>query len=225
MWISEVFESVQGEGRYVGVPSGFIRTSGCNLRCVFCDTPYTSWQPEGREQSLEQLLEQTGAMTCGHMVLTGGEPLLTPEIVPLSRELKDRGFVITIETAGTVFRPATADLMSISPKLTNSTPTGTNWEERHDARRHRPDVIRRLTTEYDYQLKFVIDRIEDLAEVDAYLAEFEHVVPEKVYLMPQGTDLVVLQPKMAWLQTEADRRGWQVTPRLHIELFGNSRGT
>jgi len=226
MWISEVFESVQGEGRYVGVPSGFLRTSGCNLRCVFCDTPYTSWTPEGSEQSLDQLLEQIDAMTARHIVLTGGEPLLTPEMIPLTRELKNRHLVITIETAGTVHRPEViADLMSISPKLTNSIPYGTRWEQRHDNRRHRPDVIRQLTTEYDYQFKFVIDRIGDLDEVERYLDEFPHLDSNKVYLMPQGIEMPVIQPKLPWLREEATRRGWQVTPRLHIELFGNTRGT
>jgi len=225
MWISEIFESVQGEGRYTGVPSGFIRTSGCNLRCAFCDTPYTSWHPEGTEIPLPSLLAQTAAMTSPHLVLTGGEPLLVPDTVPLTRELKTQGFVITIETAGTVFRPVTADLMSISPKLKNSTPWGTAWEQRHAARRHRPEVIRQLTTDYDYQLKFVIDSPADIEEVEQWLQEFEHIAPEKVYLMPQGVEQEILAPKMSWLKTAARERGWQVTPRLHIELFGNTRGT
>lgn len=225
MWISEVFESVQGEGRYAGVPTGFIRTSGCNLRCWFCDTPYTSWHPEGEERSIDSLLEETASYRAQHMVLTGGEPLLTPDIVPLSQRLRERGAVITIETAGTVFREVAADLMSISPKRANSIPRGTSWEQRHDARRHRPDVIHKLTTEYDYQLKFVIDSPADLDDVAAYLEEFPHIAPGKVYLMPQGTDMAVLGPKMNWLRTAAAERGWQVSPRLHIELFGNTRGT
>lgn len=226
MWISEVFESVQGEGRYVGVPSGFIRTSGCNLRCVFCDTPYTSWKPEGEERSLEQLLDEIDSMTSEHVVVTGGEPLLTPEVIPLTQGLRELGRVITIETAGTTHRPdVVADLMSISPKLKNSIPYGTNWEVRHEERRHRPDVIRALTTQYDYQLKFVIDRIEDLQDVDDYLKEFPHVKADHVYLMPQGVEPSVILPKMSWLKTEADKRGWNVTPRLHIELFGNTKGT
>jgi len=225
MWISEVFESVQGEGRYLGVPSGFIRTSGCNLRCWFCDTPYTSWNPEGEERSLESLLTEVSTYTATHMVLTGGEPFLTPEIIPLSQRLRDRGITITIETAGTVFREVAADLISISPKRSNSTPRGTSWEQRHDARRHRPDVIRQLTTTYDYQFKFVIDQPGDIQDVKHYLSEFEHVQPEHVYLMPQGTELEKLQEKMDWLKVEAARYGWQVSPRLHIELFGNRRGT
>jgi len=225
MWISEVFESVQGEGRYMGVPSGFIRTSGCNLRCWFCDTPYTSWTPEGVERSIDSLLEETSCYSAGHMVLTGGEPFLTPEIVPLSQRLREKGFVITIETAGTVYREVAADLISISPKRENSIPRETVWEQRHNARRHRPDVIRQLTRNYDYQFKFVIDEPEDLEDVAAYLGEFPYVQSEKVYLMPQGTDLLLLREKMDWLKPAAMARGWQVAPRLHIELFGNTRGT
>ncbi|WP_437186472.1 7-carboxy-7-deazaguanine synthase QueE [Planctomicrobium sp. SH668] len=225
MWISEVFESVQGEGRYLGIPSGFIRTSGCNLRCWFCDTPYTSWKPEGTERTIQSLLQEISSYRARHFVLTGGEPLLTPEIVPLAAALKEQDFTITIETAGTVFRHVTADLMSISPKRANSTPVGTTWKLRHNARRHRPEVIQRLTTEYDYQLKFVVDVIEDLDDIEQYLEEFPHVVPEKVYLMPQGTQLELLKEKMGWLEEEAKKRGWNVTPRLHIELFGNTRGT
>ncbi|MCA8995673.1 MAG: 7-carboxy-7-deazaguanine synthase QueE [Planctomycetaceae bacterium] len=225
MWISEIFESVQGEGRWVGVPSGFIRTSGCNLRCVFCDTPYTSWEPEGTECSIEELLGQISGYRAEHMVLTGGEPMLVPELVPLTQELKRRNWTITIETAGTVFRPVVSDLMSISPKLKNSIPVGTSWETRHDQRRHRPAIIRQLIQEYDYQLKFVIDQREDLTEVEVYLSEFPEIRSENVYLMPQGTEQSELASKLEWLRDEAANRGWQVTPRLHIELFGNTRGT
>ncbi|WP_437203149.1 7-carboxy-7-deazaguanine synthase QueE [Planctomicrobium sp. SH664] len=225
MWISEVFESVQGEGRWLGVPSGFIRSSGCNLRCWFCDTPYTSWQPEGSERSLESLLEEVSHYRAQHIVLTGGEPLLVPDLVPLSQELSARGYTITIETAGTVFRPVVADLMSISPKLSNSTPRDSSWSARHDQRRHRPDVIRQLTQNYDYQLKFVIDTPADLQEVERYLEEFPHLNAEQVYLMPQGVEAEIVTPKLEWLKDAAALRGWQVTPRLHIELFGNTRGT
>jgi 7-carboxy-7-deazaguanine synthase len=225
MWISEIFESVQGEGRFTGVPSGFIRTSGCNLRCTFCDTPYTSWAPEGEEWSLEAILSQIKTYSAEHVVITGGEPLLSPEMTPLSRSLKEMQKVITFETAGTVFREVHADLMSISPKRPNSTPVGTSWEKRHEERRHRPDVIRRLTTEFDYQIKFVIDTQDDLSDAERYLEEFPHLLPEKIYLMPQGTEWNVLEEKIPWLEEAATLRGWNVSPRLHIKWFGNTRGT
>lgn len=225
MWISEIFESVQGEGRFTGVLSGFIRSSGCNLRCTFCDTPYTSWNPEGEEWSIDALLARIDSYSAEHVVITGGEPLLSPEMPSLSQELKVRQKVITFETAGTVFREVQADLMSISPKRPNSTPRGTNWEQRHEERRHRPDVIRKLTTEYDYQLKFVIDTLDDLSDVEQYLEEFPHLQSEKIYLMPQGTEWSVLEEKLPWLEEAAAQRGWNVSPRLHIQWFGNTRGT
>src|SRR6201991_2582258 len=105
MRISEIFYSVQGEGKLTGVPSVFVRTSGCNLRCSWCDTPYTSWTPEGETRTVESLVSEAVAFGARHVVVTGGEPMIAPEIVPLTRELSARGLHITVETAGTVFAP------------------------------------------------------------------------------------------------------------------------
>src|SRR5580698_11608489 len=123
--IAELFYSLQGEGSLIGVPSFFIRTSGCNLRCSWCDTPYTSWQPEGSEMSLDAICAELQRHPARHVVVTGGEPMISPEIVALTERLRALGLHITIETAGTVFQPVACDLMSISPKLSNSTPEGT----------------------------------------------------------------------------------------------------
>ncbi|HUB33862.1 MAG TPA: 7-carboxy-7-deazaguanine synthase QueE, partial [Bryobacteraceae bacterium] len=117
MRIAELFYSLQGEGSLVGVPSVFIRTTGCNLRCSWCDTPYTSWQPEGTDWSLRQILAEVRAHPARHAVVTGGEPMIQPEIIPLTEQLRAAGLHITVETAGTVFQPVACDLMSISPKL------------------------------------------------------------------------------------------------------------
>ncbi len=223
--VSEVFYSIQGEGRYAGTPSVFIRTSGCNLRCGFCDTPYTSWNLEGEEISLQNLLDNVARWDCEHVVITGGEPLIVQQVVDLTRELKARRHFITIETAGTVDLPVDADLMSISPKLNNSVPQGTDWEQRHNQRRHQPNVIRRLIRDYDYQLKFVIDTAEDLDDVEGWLQEFPEVDSEAIMLMPQATDASTLKEKQPWVAREAASRGWKLSPRLHIEQFGNRRGT
>ncbi|HEY7391081.1 MAG TPA: 7-carboxy-7-deazaguanine synthase QueE, partial [Bryobacteraceae bacterium] len=104
MKIAEVFYSVQGEGSLVGVPSVFVRTSGCNLRCVWCDTPYASWNPEGQELSLDQIVAEVKKHAAKHVVVTGGEPMIAPEIVPLTKRLRQLGLHITVETAGTVFK-------------------------------------------------------------------------------------------------------------------------
>src|ERR1700749_4862084 len=122
MKISELFYSIQGEGKLLGVPSVFVRASGCNLRCTWCDTPYTSWSPEGAHQSIAQIVSQVQGFGASHVVVPGGEPLIAPEIVSLTNGLRDAGLHITVETAGTVYEPVECDLMSISPKLSNSTP-------------------------------------------------------------------------------------------------------
>ena len=113
MHIAEIFRSLQGEGRLTGVESVFVRTSGCNLRCRFCDTRYASWEPEGDSLSVEKVMaivertaiESTEEAALTHVVVTGGEPMLLPELVPLCAKLRRRGMHVTIETAGTCYQP------------------------------------------------------------------------------------------------------------------------
>lgn len=224
MRIAEIFHSIQGEGRYIGTPSVFVRTSGCNLRCWFCDTPYTSWHPEGDMLSVDQVVNEVTRFQCEHVVLTGGEPLLVPEMVELTNRLHAQGHFLTIETAGTVDLSVQADLMSISPKLANSTPTGDPWAARHDQRRDAPDVIERLIRDYPYQLKFVIDQPHDISEVEQWLTRFPCVQPENVFLMPQATTSDTLLHKSAWVEQAALSRNWKFSSRLHVEMYGARRG-
>ncbi|MGE5645124.1 MAG: 7-carboxy-7-deazaguanine synthase QueE [Acidobacteriota bacterium] len=226
MKISEIFYSVQGEGILIGTPSVFVRTSGCNLRCVWCDTPYTSWAPEGEERSLDTILEEVRRYPARHVVVTGGEPMIAPGLVELTGQLRDAGLHITIETAGTVFHPAACDLMSISPKLANSTPVereGGRWAARHDRLRIQPDVLKRLVSDYEYQLKFVVARPEDLAEIHT-IVELTGAAREKVILMPEGCDPASLRDRSLWLVEIAKREGMRFSPRLHVDLYGNRRG-
>jgi 7-carboxy-7-deazaguanine synthase len=255
--IAEIYASLQGEGLLTGTPSVFVRTSGCNLRCWFCDTPYTSWDPEGEDWSVEEIVAEVQRLphvgciteaqctrseshaekvhfmhptnsTVRHAVLTGGEPMLFAEMIPLCDRLRAAGLHITIETAGTLFLPVACDLMSISPKLASSTPSverGSKWAARHEQTRHQPEVIRRLTGEYDYQLKFVIDTPEDCEEVHAWLAEFPHVRRDRVLLMPQGTDAAHLTSIAEWLAPYCREHGFVFCPRKHIEWYGAKRGT
>ena len=225
MQINEIFHSIQGEGKWTGVPSIFVRTSGCNLRCSFCDTPMTSWNPQGDETSQEEILERISSWECEHVVITGGEPLLWPEMVSFSATLKEKGHIITFETAGTVTQNVQADLISLSPKLKNSTPDDADWKERHEKTRKNEEAVRFLTGDYDYQLKFVIDEPHDIEEVNEYLDRFSFLDRSKVYLMPQAITVKMLQEKKGWLKNLADENGFQVSPRLHIELFGNTPGT
>jgi 7-carboxy-7-deazaguanine synthase len=211
-----------------GTPSVFIRASGCNLRCWYCDTPYASWQPEGEDLSVEEILARVVEFDAKHVVITGGEPMLFAELVPLTTALRQIGRHITIETAGTLYLPVACDLMSISPKLANSTPPADHdprWSRRHEQSRHAPEVIRRLIAEYDYQLKFVVDRWEDCDDVERYLAEFPEIDRRRVMLMPQGIDAVVLAEKATWLAPYCVERLLVFCPRCQIEWFGSVRGT
>ena len=149
MRIAEIYKSVQGEGFLTGTESVFVRASGCNLRCWFCDTPFTSWRPEGDDLEVDEILRQVTQLGCSHVVVTGGEPMLFAELIPLCSGLRDLGCHITIETAGTLHLPVDCDLMSISPKLANSTPTAAqagDWRKRHEQSRHAPDVIEQTLT-------------------------------------------------------------------------------
>ncbi len=226
MQIAEIFYSIQGEGRLVGVPSAFVRTSGCNLRCRWCDSPYTSWEPQGERLDVADVVARLAEFPTRHVVVTGGEPLLASGIEDLCAALRAAEYHITVETAATVFRPVACDLASLSPKLANSTP----WDRdhgrgalRHEGLRLQPDVLRAFLAHCDYQLKFVIDRPEDLAEVHELLGQLPGVDRSRVLLMPQGVTREELAERGPWLAEECKRHGFRYCPRLHIELWGNQR--
>ncbi len=226
MKISEIFYSVQGEGMLAGVPSVFVRTSGCNLRCVWCDTPYTSWAPEGAEMSVADVVSQASSYGASHVVVTGGEPMIQPAVVELTTALQAAGSHITMETAGTVYVPVACDLMSISPKLANSTPwtrEDGRWAAQHERLRCQSNVLRRLMSEYEYQLKFVIAAPEDVPEVEALVTAVGGD-RSRVLLMPEGIDADTLAERGRWLVEICKERGYRFSPRLHVMLWGNRRG-
>jgi 7-carboxy-7-deazaguanine synthase len=220
--IAELFYSIQGEGSLVGVPSVFIRTSGCNLRCAWCDTPYASWQPEGADLTLGQIVDEVKRHPARHVVVTGGEPMIAPEIIPLTERLRGLGWHITIETAGTVFQPVECDLMSISPKLSNSTPDGP-WAPQHNRLRIQPEALLELMARYEYQLKFVIEKPDDMDEVRALIAALD-ADRSRVILMPEGMDRDRLRERAVWLAEISKQEGFRFSPRLHVDLWGNRRG-
>ena len=228
MRIAEIFYSIQGEGRLAGMPSVFIRTTGCNLRCVWCDTPYTSWRPEGKEWKLEQILAEVKGYPTSYVVVTGGEPLLAREIEELVKRLKQKKYHITVETAATIFKPLQCDLISMSPKLSNSTP----WRRAkgifarmHEEHRLNLPVIQRFMKGYDYQLKFVVDKKRDFTEIDTILKRLKNVDPPRVLIMAQGRTKRELSEKAPWIVDLCKAYGFCYTPRLQIELYGNRRGT
>jgi 7-carboxy-7-deazaguanine synthase len=228
MKIAEIYKSVQGEGLLTGTPSVFVRASGCNLRCWFCDTPFASWQPEGIDYAVDEIVAEVEEWDCQYVVLTGGEPMLFAEMIPLCEKLRSLDRHITIETAGTLFLPVKCDLMSISPKLAGSGPNVAehpHWSRRHERQRFQPEVMRQLLSKFDYQLKFVIDEENELAEVERLLGHFPEVRSNRVLLMPQGTTQDELNLRGAWLEPACLERGWEFCPRKQIEWFGPVRGT
>lgn len=178
--------------------------------------------------TVDEIVETVEGLKIEHVVLTGGEPMLFDPIETLATKLRRLGHVITIETAGTVFRDLPCDLMSISPKLSNSTPGETSgWRERHESTRINLGVLQDLIKRYPYQLKFVVnpDSGDDLAEIEALLGKLDGIKPTQVLLMPEGTDHETVLRRSRLLVPAVMERNWRLTQRLHIELFGNTKGT
>ena len=231
MFISEIFYSVQGEGELTGVPSVFVRTSGCNLRCRWCDTKYASWEPEGTQLSVEEIMAEVLHHPASHVVLTGGEPMVAKELPELAAALRRADRHITIETAGTVAPDGIAcDLASLSPKLTHSTPEpgeiSSSWIERHEHARLQPEILRAWIERYPFQLKFVVAALSDLAEIEALLPAIGVPIPaHKVLLMPEGIDQPTLESRREMLVAACKERGYRYCERLHVALFGHRRGT
>jgi len=214
------------------MPSVFVRSSGCNLRCNWCDTPYTSWQPEGEKLEVAEIVARVRAFAAAqHVVLTGGEPMVAPGIHELAFQLQERNYHITIETAATIPPKGIAcDLASLSPKLAHSAPDARlddTWRRKHAELRWQPKVVASwLAAAPDYQLKFVVSSEADVAELETMLRETDCVIPaSKVLLMPEGVTVEALRARAGWLGELCKARGYRYAPRLHIELYGNRRGT
>lgn len=226
MKIAEIFYSLQGEGMLAGVPSAFVRFAGCNLRCAWCDTRYASWQPEGESVSVSAVSEQLCSHPTRFVVITGGEPTIEPELAALTQVLRRRGRHITIETNGTIFRRDVAcDLVSLSPKLAHSVPDPEAFPDA--ARRQAGDRLNVAalcdwTDACEYQLKFVFHGPADVDEIRDLLQRIGcDVPPERVILMPEGDDRRYRDAAVAACM----RYGYRYGARLHLDLFGNTKGT
>lgn len=222
MFVAETFVSLQGEGALAGVPSFFIRTAGCNLRCAWCDTRYTSWEPEGERRSVASLVAEAAESGVRHVVVTGGEPLLQREVGTLTAALVARHHV-TVETAGTLVPSFACHLLSISPKTANSDPAG-RWRERHAARRaDLAPLVTLLARHPEYQIKFVVQGDNDMAEV-LEVVERTGAKPARVMLMPEGCTAAEVAGRAAEVGRLCMRHGFRYSPRLQLELFGGGRG-
>jgi 7-carboxy-7-deazaguanine synthase len=236
--INEVFYSLQGEGKLTGVPTVFVRTSGCNLRCWFCDSYHTSWEPTHAQMSVAGIVDEvTSHPDASHVVLTGGEPLIHDDAGTLIDRLDALGYHITVETNGTIYRDAPIDLASISPKLASSTPTpdkdpkgNGEWAAKHEDRRIDMHALTALVEAYDFQLKFVVTASDDLPEIESLVDDVRtatdgHVHDSDVLLMPEGTTKDQLAQHRTDVAELALQHGYRYTPRLHVDLWNDAPGT
>ncbi|MBI4916291.1 MAG: 7-carboxy-7-deazaguanine synthase QueE [Acidobacteria bacterium] len=206
-----------------GVPSFFVRTAGCNLRCAWCDTPYASWRPEGRRTPVDEVVAQARASGCRHVVVTGGEPLLQREIGTLTAALSGAGHHVTIETAGTLAPELTCHLLSVSPKAANSDPAGA-WRERHRRiRAERGPLAALLARHPEHQVKFVVRGRGDLPEILALVGQLA-IDRGRVLLMPEGATREEIGARGAEVARMCLDAGFRYSPRLHVDLFGGGRG-
>jgi organic radical activating enzyme len=229
VWVSETFYSVQGEGKYAGVPAVFLRTQGCNLLCRWpCDT-IPVWK-EGKLYRYEELYElwQRNKWTTifekgAHLVLTGGEPMeRQEELTGFLTYLKKKGLrpFIEVETNATISPKPTFDRFvhhyTCSPKLSNSgMPLG---------RRLRVDVIRRFVEDTRAVFKFVIDVPIDLKEMIEDYAKPLAIEPHRVYLMPEATSEEELREKSRWLVEKCKENAFNYSSRLQVLIWNRLTG-
>lgn len=231
----EIFASLQGEGPSIGRPVAFVRLSRCNLACTWCDTAYT-WRFEGDNRPhrdglaferkanqivLEEAEVAARIMALGQdrLVITGGEPLLQGAALARMIALLE-GMSVEIETNGTVApHPALDPLVSqynVSPKLSHS---GNPVDSAQI-----PERLVEWIQKPQAWFKFVVATPGDVAEVIELIAA--HSLPrERVFVMPEGTDSETLRTRERWLAPLALQQGLRLTDRMHIHLYGDTRGT
>jgi 7-carboxy-7-deazaguanine synthase len=226
MIISEIFYSIQGEGLLVGVPSVFVRLAGCPLRCRWCDTKYAQDPSSGVEMNIEQIIEKVQQWQCRHVVLTGGEPMANSQLPALAKALKKHRKHITIETAGIKFiRDLACNLMSISPKTSNSKNKKKTPLRPRSGRADPFFTVRQLVNAYPYQLKFVVESPSDLSEIQKVIKSLGKVDPAKVLLMPQAKTRDELFAKSPMVAELCKQTGFTFCNRLQILLYNGQKDT
>jgi 7-carboxy-7-deazaguanine synthase len=225
MRVNEIFHSLQGEGFLAGVPGVFVRIAGCPLRCRWCDTKYAWSKEAGQRYSVDEIISIVQEWPCKFVVITGGEPMVDPDLQQLVRGLKAAGRHITIETAGIAYIPdMPCDLMSISPKLSNSVPDGPKLAAIHKDSKLDIAVLEELIGNYNYQLKFVVDSEADLPEIEETIEKLTNADLEKIMLMPQAATRQELLAKSPMVAELCKRTGYAFSQRLQVMLWDNERG-
>ncbi|RKY11593.1 MAG: radical SAM protein [Planctomycetota bacterium] len=225
MIVNEIFYSLQAEGGLAGVPSVFVRLAGCPLRCRWCDTKYAWSESEGTEYTAEQVKDKIESYPAKHLIITGGEPMTKPGLSELLEVLDSENLHITIETSGIKFVPdLPCDLMSISPKLSNSTPAEPDLALAHEKMRFDLPALQRLIDNYRYQLKFVVDGPDDIDQIKECLTNLENVNRGNAYLMPQAERLDEYLAKSKMTAKLCKQTGLRFSPRLQVLLWDNERG-
>lgn len=226
-----IFSTIQGEGKYIGYPTTFIRQSACNLRCSWsnkdgtqtrCDTPYTSFNPEKNKRSVDEVVKEVKALNIKHVCLSGGEPFLQPSSTYLIDEMVKNDHFVTVETNGTIFRESDANFISLSPKLSSSC-SDTNFKETQEARRLNYDALCKFVIYYDYQFKFVINDQHDIGEALEIINTIQDMtgqdLSDKIWVMPQGITPSQFDEKLKWLADECVKLNWKLTDRFHIRIW------
>lgn len=251
--------TIQGEGKLSGIPCIFIRTSNCQLTCAWkgvngdgslCDTHYSSWEPEKNKTTIEFILatiyHNVKDTNIKHVVISGGEPFVqVRKLRYLVTGLKALGLHVTIESNGIVFDEEISkmvDLISLSPKLSNSTPhaanlinTGMEYNEKraksHETQRRNIPAIQswidssNASPDRDFHLKFVVTSPQDIDEIKRdYLDHLTNFKPEDIMLMPEGITPEDLMERSLWISEACVENGFRFCPRLHALLFGIKRG-
>ncbi|MBN1844819.1 MAG: 7-carboxy-7-deazaguanine synthase QueE [Sedimentisphaerales bacterium] len=227
MRVSEIFQSIQGEGRQAGRVSVFVRLAGCNLRCRWCDTPYALHAHQGRAMDVDRIVEQVGRYHCESVVVTGGEPLIWPQTPALLQALKREGKFVTLETNATQYRPIECDLASLSPKLAGAmdrpaAPADSGPDPQHKWLNRQ--AIEAFVRNHMVQIKFVVADRTDLAHVERVLQTLPFVDRRDVLLMPQARTKQEYRRRAPQVARMCIESGLAFGPRLQIELWGRRRG-
>jgi len=216
---------LQGEGFLAGVPSVFVRLAGCPLRCKWCDTKYAWDQRAGQDYSIDKIAQTIKQWPCKFIVITGGEPMVNSDLPQLVRQLKTADKHITIETAGIAFiQDLACDLMSISPKLSNSAPTDPELVSIHEDSRLDIAVLGKLIDSYQFQLKFVVDSKSDLSEIQQTIKEIGNVDLTKVMLMPQAATRDELLAKSPMVAEMCKHTVFVFSQRLQVLFWNGQKG-